>query len=107
MEQMEGHLDGMGFVATQDGTGSTRVFRESSGRDQDDPSLLKTMIGVASNVLMSSSSERRESEPARSVQIVVLGEGDGTRLVVDASEPGLQQSLDEWVRTDLGGRPQN
>ena len=48
MEQMEGHLDGMGFVATQDGTGSTRVFRESSGRDQDDPSLLKTMIGVAS-----------------------------------------------------------
>lgn len=106
-ERVEEHLNGMGFVATQDGTGSTRIFRENDGRSKDDPSLLKTMVGVASNIVMSSSSGREDSEPSRSVQVVVLEEGDGSRLVVDASEPDLQKSLDEWVRTDLGGRPQN
>ena len=106
-KRVEEHLSSMGFVAAGDNAGSTKIFRESGGRDQEDPSFVKTMIGVASNVLLSSSSGRGESEPPRSVQVVILEEGDGSRLVVDASEPDLQKSLNEWVRTELRGRPQN
>ncbi len=106
-KRVEEHFNSIGFVATGEDTGSTKVFRENSGRDQEDPSLVRTMLGVASNILLSSSSGREESGPSRSVQVVVLEEGAGTRLVVDASEPELQQSLDDWVRAELGGRPQN
>ena len=104
--RVEDHLESLGFAADPDSTGSTTVFRESTG-DGDDPSLVKTMLGVASNVLLSSSSGRGDPEDARSVQVVTLEEGDGTRLVIDASEPDLQKDLDEWATTDLGGRPQD
>ncbi|MGB3632888.1 MAG: hypothetical protein WA982_02480, partial [Rubrobacteraceae bacterium] len=85
--------------------GSTTVFQEDDVRSREDPSFWKTALGVASNVLLSSSSGRGDSEPSRSVQVVVLEDGEGTRLVLDASEPDLQRSLDEWVAKDLGGRP--
>lgn len=104
-KQVEKHLISTGFAATSDSVGSTMVFRENDG--QDDPSFWKTALGVASNVLLSSSSGRGDSEPSRSVQVVVLEEEGGTRLVVDASEPGLQRNLDEWVTTNLDGRTQN
>ena len=106
-KRLEEHLNNLGFTATQDSAGSTKVFREDDSRSQDDPSLLKTMLGVASNVLLSSSSGRGDSGSSRSVQVVVLEEEGGSRLVVDASEPELQQSLDEWVATELGGRAQD
>ncbi len=106
-KSVEEHLSSKGFaVATDESAGSTTIFRENDEHDQD-PSMLKTMLGVASNVLLSSSSGRGESEDTRSVQVVILGEEEGVRLVIDASEPDLQQGLDEWVETDLGGRPQN
>ena len=105
-KRVEDHLGSLGFVADPDSAGSTTVFRESTGSG-DDPSLVKTMLGVASNVLLSSSSGRGDSGNSRSVQVVILEEGGGTRLVIDASEPDLQKDLDEWVTTDLGGRPQD
>ena len=106
-KSVEEHLDSRGFTATSGGSsGSTIVFQEDEEHNQD-PSMLKTMLGIASNVLLSSSSGRGEPENSRSVQVVILEEGDGARLVIDASEPDLQQSLDEWVTTNLGGRSRN
>ena len=106
-KRVEKHLNGMGFTATSDSVGSTIVFREDEAQSQDDPSFWKTTLGVASNVLLSSSSSRGGSGSTRSVQLVVLEEEVGTRLVVDASEPDFQQDLDEWVAKELGGRPRN
>ncbi|MGB3682728.1 MAG: hypothetical protein WA990_09615 [Rubrobacteraceae bacterium] len=88
------HLKSKGFTATPDGTESTLVLREGDARSGDDPSLWNTMREMASNVLLSSSSGRGGSASPRSVRLVVLKEGDETRLVVDASEPELQRKLD-------------
>lgn len=106
-KRVEERLNSMGFMATQDSVGSTRSFVEDPDQGVEDPSLLKTILGIASNVLMSSSSGRGGSESSRSVQVVILEEEVGTRLVIDASEPDLQQNLDEWVATELGGRVQD
>ena len=100
------HLGSLGFAADPDSAGSTTVFRKDADPGRDDPSLLKTMLGVASNVLLSSSSGWDDEENTISVQVVVLEEGDDTRLVVDAPEPDLQRDLDGWVASELGGRPQ-
>ena len=104
---MGDHLGNLGFAADPDSAGSTTVFRKAAGRDQDDASFAKTMLGVASNVLLSSSSGREEPEDTLSVQVVILEESGGTRLVTDASEPDLQRDLDDWVAEELGGQPRD